>query len=110
MIVIDFWAVWCKPCVAEMPALIELYRRKKDQGLEVLGYSLDHNEAAPEAFVKLNKIPYPVYCEGNGFSGFAADNGITSIPTLWLIDKQGVLRDVNGRDRLEEKVERLLAE
>ena len=101
VVVIDFWATWCGPCIAEMPKMKELYAKYKDQGVEFVGISLD----APKAeggydelknFVEKNKIEWPQFYQGNGWeSEFSASWGINSIPRVFLVDADGKL----GLDR-----------
>ena len=57
------------------------------------------------------KLTWPQYFDGEGWQNqFGREFGIDGIPTMWLVDKKGALRDMNGRDGLESKVEKLLAE
>src|SRR5207302_317867 len=59
IVLVDFWATWCIPCVQEMPRVKEVYDKYHDQGLEIIGVSLDDDRAALERFVKGRKIPWP---------------------------------------------------
>ncbi len=88
---LNFWATWCPPCRAEIPDFIEFYKEYKDQGLEILGVSVDQISADKVlAFVKANEMNYPVamytmelindYRPGN------------SIPTTIVIDRKGMIR------------------
>ena len=60
VILVNFWATWCPPCKAELPGLIELYDRYKDQGLVVLGISGDDDAETLRAFASEWKINYPM--------------------------------------------------
>ena len=72
VVVIDFWATWCGPCVAEMPKMKELYAKYRDKGVEFIGVSLDQPKERGgldklKKFVKENEIAWPQYYQGNGW-------------------------------------------
>ena len=85
VVVLNFWATWCGPCVAEIPDLVKLSR---DNGVTVIGVS-DESSEVLQSFVQTHDIPYPVVSGSGWPSPF--DN-ISAIPTTYLIDKEGVIR------------------
>lgn len=111
VVLLDYWATWCVPCVAELPQLKALYEKLHADGFEILGISLDEKETALRGFVEKEKISWPQFCDGKGWQNrFAQQWAIKAIPTLWLVDRKGILRSINARSGLEEKVRKLLAE
>ena len=111
VVLVDFWATWCGPCVKELPNVIRAYNELHSEGFEIVGISFDQSKVKLERFVKKEKMEWPQYFDGQGWQNkFGQEYGITGIPAIWLIDKKGVLRDMNARANLEDKVKRLLAE
>jgi thiol-disulfide isomerase/thioredoxin len=110
VLLIDFWATWCGPCMAELPKVKAAYEKLKPKGFEILGISLDREQDALEEVVKREKMSWPQCFDGGDGGKLAESFEIASIPTLWLVDKKGNLRDLNARENLEAKVEKLLAE
>lgn len=92
VIVVNFWATWCGPCRAEIPAFMEAYSQFKAQGVEIVGISLDEGgweDVTP--FVKRYQISYPVVL-GNAKVARAWGN-IEAIPTTFIVDKSGNIVD-----------------
>jgi len=114
VVVVDFWATWCGPCVQEMPKMKKLYAEFKDKGVEFIGVSLDQPKEkggldALKKFVKENDIQWPQYYQGNYWqSEFSAGLGINSIPCVFLIDQEGKVSSVNARGKLETMIPALL--
>ena len=107
----DVWATWCGPCVGEIPHVKAAYQKFHAKGFEVVGISFDGQKPDLERFVRKNELPWPQYFDGLAWENkFGLQYGICGIPTMWLVDKNGNLRETNARNDLQGKVEKLLAE
>jgi peroxiredoxin len=100
VVILDFWATWCPPCVMEIPHFIELYNEYKNQGLAILGISVDRQGISiVKAFNQKYKINYPILMADSQVS--QAYGNITGIPTTFVIDPAGKIRHmyVGYRDK-----------
>jgi thiol-disulfide isomerase/thioredoxin len=114
VVVIDFWATWCGPCVAEMPKMKELYAKYRNQGVEFIGVSLDQPKEdggldSLKKFVKDKDIAWPQYYQGNFWSSeFSKSWGVNSIPCVFIVDADGNLASTEARGKLEELIPQLI--
>ncbi len=112
VVLVNFWATWCLPCRAEMPALEAMYRRHRESGFVIVGLAVDQaSTASVEAFVRARGITYPIAHVGR--EAEAAFGGIRGYPTSFLLDRDGrvqhrVLGPI-GAVSLEAAVRRELA-
>jgi thiol-disulfide isomerase/thioredoxin len=98
VVLVDFWATWCPPCVAISPDILGLYKKYHDQGFEIIGVSADTDKQALINFTKKEGAPWPQYFETSQDNVLLEKLGIDSFPTLWLVDKKGVVVDSNFRE------------
>ena len=111
VMVVDFWATWCPPCVAEIPGYVEFQKKMADQGVTIVGLSLD--EIAPadvKKFVVARGINYPVAIADQDLLG--AFGKAEGIPATFVVDREGKIRfqKVGGApiEDLEQVVKTLL--
>ena len=109
LVLVDFWATWCGPCIGELPNVRKTYDRYHDEGFEVIAVSLDEDRAALESFVRREKMPWPqiIFDNPNDLgwnSPLAKQHGVRGIPATFLIDREGNLldRDLRGNDLARE--------
>ena len=114
VLVMDFFATWCVPCKESIPHLNTLNRKYGKQGLQILGVSVDEgNDHEVREFIAARKISYPVAVSGEDMQ---ADYGLRSIPTIYVIDKKGIVAEKfqgysdQTAKAMEDSIKRLLAE
>jgi cytochrome c biogenesis protein CcmG, thiol:disulfide interchange protein DsbE len=99
VVVIHFWATWCKPCMLEMPAFSEYYKKHQHDGLIVLAVSMDKDADIEKAREMSKAFPFPIAL--NKDSDFRKFGRIWHMPMTFLIDRKGILRedDWNGEGK-----------
>ena len=89
VVFLNFWATWCPPCRQEMPSMQELYQRYSNAGLVVIAVDLQESVETVRNFVNDFKLTFPVALDSNG--RVAAMYGARSIPTTYIIDRNGMV-------------------
>ncbi len=111
VVLIDFWATWCGPCVGEVPNVVKTYEKLHDKGFEIIGISLDQDKSKLESFTKEKNMTWVQYFDGKGWENeISGQYGIHGIPAMWLVNKKGLVVSTEARGKLEAEVEKLLAE
>ncbi len=110
VVLVDFWATWCGPCVGELPNVLAAYEKHHAAGFEIVGISLDSDKAKLEKFIETKKMPWQQYFDGKGWENkLAGKYGVNSIPATYLLDGEGKIIAKNLRgEALEEAVAKAL--
>ncbi len=111
VVVIDFWASWCGPCKKSLPALAEIARRCAARGAVFLAVNLDEDRKNVERFLKQTRLDGLRVLLDPGGNAVAARYEPPSMPTTYLIDRDGVIRYVHAgyKPGDEQRLERELA-
>ena len=113
VILVDFWATWCPPCRAELPEIQKAYTEYHGKGLEIVGVSSDRDVDDLKGFLSQNPaMPWPQLFEPSkpGWHPLADQYGIERLPTMFLIDRKGVVRSVTAHEDYKSMIPKLLAE
>ena len=90
VVVLNFWATWCPPCVAELPSMMDMQDRLRSRGVTVLGVSIDVDNDAYHRFLKLRSVNFlTVRDPGQKVAGMY---GTSVWPETYVIDREGILR------------------
>lgn len=114
VVMLDFWATWCKPCIAQFPTMREWQTRYASKGLVIIGMTNHSSQTSEDvrAFLEKQKLPWPVAIDPRDRTQM--DYGVSPIPHTILIDRTGVIRmsHVGGKDleEVEKQIEALLAQ
>jgi len=113
VVLVNFWATWCPPCRAEMPAIDAVYRAQKDAGLVVLAVNLQEDAALVKAFGRQFSLSFPLLLDADG--AVSVRYQIRALPTTFFVDRRGIIRDLTiggpmSRELIEGKLAPLLEE
>ena len=105
VVLLDFWATWCLPCLAAIPEIEAVYEKYNNKGFEIIGISLDLDKAVLRRFLTENPLPWRQIFDGKRFKGPLAQRyGIRSAPTMFLLDREGKVISVDVRSRTLDKL------
>ncbi len=90
VVVLSFWASWCRPCRGEMPELDSVYKDFKDKGVVVVGVNVDRESAKAKAFLQSHPVTFPIVLDPNAL--LLGQYDVASMPTSFVIDRKGVVR------------------
>jgi len=90
VVMINFWASWCGPCLQEMPALEHIHQRYKDLGFTLLGVNVEQDLREAKAYLKKIDITFPILFDVT--NQVSAEYEISGMPTTYLVDRDGNLR------------------
>ncbi len=104
ILLLDFWATWCTPCLGEIPHMVKAYEEYHDKGFEIVGISFDQSKEKLLQFTDKQKMTWRQYFDGLGWGNkIGKAYGIQAIPAMYLLDKDGKVITNNARGgRLEE--------
>ncbi|MEK7476821.1 MAG: TlpA disulfide reductase family protein [Candidatus Coatesbacteria bacterium] len=110
VVVVDFWATWCGPCRASLPALHNLRKKYRGQGVEVLNLSLDDDPSVVAPYLAQEQLDLWVLLDRG--HAVARAWGVSGIPSIFVIDKNGMKREqfVGYSPDLEARIEQLVNE
>ncbi|MDQ1351293.1 MAG: hypothetical protein QG657_1595 [Acidobacteriota bacterium] len=114
VILIDFWATWCHPCVEGIPHIKEFYRQYKDKGFDIIGISLDSDKKALTDYLARENLPWGIAFSGKAwFDDTAKYYNVNLIPSYWLIDREGILRHfgipLRDKEKMKSAIEELVS-
>ena len=113
VVLVDFWATWCGPCIQELPNVKAMYEKYNKKGFDVVGISLDNNREKLDTFLKNEQIPWvTLFQEPGGWENEIANYyGVMAIPTVILVNKEGKVITLNARgEELGKQLELLLGD
>jgi thiol-disulfide isomerase/thioredoxin len=112
VVLIDFWATWCGPCIAELPNIQNVYAKYRDEGFEIISISLDQARAEPllRQMIEEKNMTWIHQFDGRGWQNEIGQRfAINAIPAMFLLDRTGRIAATNARgERLEPLVQELL--
>jgi len=86
VVLVDFWATWCPPCIKEVPHFVSLQKKLGPKGFQIVGVSLDEGSAVVEKFITKFDVNYPIVMGNQKLVELYG--GVQAIPTTFLLDKQ----------------------
>lgn len=109
VVVLVFFAAWSQPAIEAIETIEKALPKWPAEDVQLFGVSLDSKIEPLEALARQHKITWPVVCDGRGWeSPIVRGFGINSLPTVWLLDREGKLRSLDGLDALTTQVRELL--
>ena len=111
VLLVDFWASWCGPCMGELPNVLAAYEKHHPNGFEIVGISLDDDRQRFQTVLAAKNMTWQQFYDGKKYENkLAVTYGVNSIPATWLLDREGTIigKDLRGEE-LEQAVAAALA-